>query len=95
MLGAHCANGFSLTGTGAALYLRGEHGDQDTELDGTGVWRHTNVFVAGGLTATYEYGTKATLSFNYSDWLGSKRVQSAFGGAVCRIPGPATRTAPT
>ncbi len=76
------ANGFSLTGTGAAIYLRGAHGDQDTELDGTGVWRHTNVFAGGGLTATYDTGTKATLSFNYSDWLGSKRVQSAFGGAV-------------
>jgi RHS repeat-associated protein len=76
------ANGFSLTGAGAALYLRGEHGDQDTELDGTGVWRHTNVFAGGGLTATYDTGTKATLSFNYSDWLGSKRAQSAFGGAA-------------
>jgi RHS repeat-associated protein len=76
------ANGFSLAGNGAALYLRGAAGDQDTELDGSGNWRHTNVFVGGGLTATYDTGTKATLSFNYSDWLGSKRVQSAFGGAA-------------
>ncbi len=76
------ANGITKTGTGAALYLRGALGDQDTELDGTGVWCHTNVFAGGGLTATYDTGTKATLSFNYSDWLGSKRVQSGFGGAV-------------
>jgi RHS repeat-associated protein len=76
------ANGFSLTGTGAALYLRGEMGDQDTELDGLGNWRHTNVFAGGGLTATYDTGTKATLSFNFSDWLGSKRLQSNFNGTT-------------
>lgn len=76
------ANGFSLVGAGAALYLRGEHGDQDTELDGSGNWRHTNVFAGGGLTATYDTGTKVTLSFNYSDWLGSKRLQSSFSGAA-------------
>jgi RHS repeat-associated protein len=72
------ANGF----TGTARYLRGEHGDQDTELNGTGVWQHTNVFAGGGLTATYDTGTKATLSFNFSDWLGSKRLQSNFNGTT-------------
>jgi RHS repeat-associated protein len=76
------ANGFSLAGAGAALYLRGEHSDQDTELDGSGNWRHTNVFAGGGLTATYDTGTKATLSFNFSDWLGSKRLQSNFNGTT-------------
>jgi RHS repeat-associated protein len=76
------ANGFSLAGAGAAIYLRGELGDQDTELDGTGVWRHTNVFVGGGLTATYDTGTTAKLSFNFSDWLGSKRLQSNFNGTT-------------
>ena len=50
------ANGFSLAGAAAALYLRGLHGDQDTELDGSGNWRHTNVFAGGGLTATYDAG---------------------------------------
>jgi RHS repeat-associated protein len=40
------------------------------------------VFAAGGLTATYDTGTKATLSFNFSDWLGSKRLQSNFNGAT-------------
>jgi len=74
------ANGFSLAGAGAALYLRGEHSDQDTELDGTGVWRHTNVFTGGGLAATYSTGTAAKLSFDFSDWLGSKRLQSNFNG---------------
>jgi len=86
-VGAACAaptaaNGFSLAGAGAALYLRGEHGDQDTELDGSGNWRHTNVFSGGGLTATYDTGPKATLSFNFSDWLGSKRLQSNFTGTT-------------
>ena len=76
------ANGFSLAGASAALYLRGEHGNQDTELDGSGNWRHTNVFGGGGLTATYDTGTTATLSFNYSDWLGSKRLQSNFNGTM-------------
>jgi RHS repeat-associated protein len=72
------ANGFTAT----ALYLRGEHGDQDTELNGAGVWQHTNVFAGGGLTATYDTGTKATFSFNFSDWLGSKRLQSNFNGTT-------------
>ncbi len=64
--GATCAvptaaNGITKTGTGAALYLRGALGDQDTELDGTGVWCHTNVFVGGELTATCDTGTKSYL----------------------------------
>jgi RHS repeat-associated protein len=75
------ANGFSLAGTGAALYLRGLHGDQDTELDGTGHWRHTNVFAAGGLTVTYDAGatpsTAPTFNFNFADWLGTKRLQAS------------------
>ncbi len=75
------ANGFSLAGTGAALYLRGLHGDQDTELDGTGNWRHTNVFAAGGLTVTYDAGatpsTAPTFNFNFADWLGTKRLQAS------------------
>jgi RHS repeat-associated protein len=75
------ANGFSLAGTGAARYLRGLHGDQDTELDGTGNWRHTNVFAAGGLTTTYDAGatpsTAPTFNFNFADWLGTKRLQAS------------------
>ena len=85
--GAACAaptaaNTFSLSGSGAALYLRGAKGDQDTETDGSGNWRHTNVFAGGGLTATYATGTTATLSFNFSDWLGSKRLQASSAGVT-------------
>jgi RHS repeat-associated protein len=72
------ANGFTLT----TQYLRGEHGDQDTELNGSGVWQHTNVFAAGGLAATYDTGAAATLNFNLSDWLGTKRVETKSNGSL-------------
>jgi RHS repeat-associated protein len=75
--GATCAapttaNGFTLTN----IYLRGESGDQDTELDGSDDWIHTNIFAGGGLTATYwnNNGTQE-LSYIYSDWLSTKRAQ--------------------
>ena len=81
--GQVCAAPTSASGfTATAMYLRGEHGDQDTELNGSGTWQHTNVFAAGGLTATYDTGTHATLTFNFSDWLGSKRVQTGPTGGV-------------
>jgi RHS repeat-associated protein len=72
------ANGFTAT----AMYLRGEHGDQDTELNGSGVWQHTNVFAGGGLTATYDTGTYVSMAFNFSDWLGSKRIQTGTTGGT-------------
>ncbi len=76
--GATCAapiatNGFVLT----KLYLRGLGGNQDTELDGAGNWLHTNVSAGGGLTATYWQATGGPqLSHNFSDWLGTKRMQA-------------------
>ena len=82
--GATCAaptaaNGFTLTN----IYLRGENGDQDTELNGSGGWVHTNVSASGGLTATYwnNAGT-SELSYIYSDWLGSKRAQYSSTGSL-------------
>jgi RHS repeat-associated protein len=72
------ANGFTATAT----YLRGEHGDQDSELNGSGVWQHTNVFTGGGLTATYDTGGTVTFTFSFSDWLGTKRVQTNANGGV-------------
>jgi len=81
-LGATCnaptaANGFTLT----AQYLRGQSGDQDIELTGTGQLAHQNIFEGGGLAATYwNYNSTAVpeyeLSYNFSDWLGTKRLQT-------------------
>ena len=64
-----------------ALYLRGQQGDQDIELDGAGYVTHQNIFEGGGLAATYwNTGTDASpafeMSYNFSDWLGSKRLQT-------------------
>jgi len=75
------ANGFILKST----YLRGNGGEEEAEIDepptGSTVfaWKQ-NVFANGGLLATYsgQTGTGApapTLSFNFNDWLGTKRMQ--------------------
>jgi RHS repeat-associated protein len=65
--------------------LRGILGNQDTEINGQGNWVHTNVFSGGELTATawnaaLPSGWNPTLSYDYSNWLGSKRMQAS--GAV-------------
>jgi len=75
------ANGFTLTNA----YLRGSDGNQDTELTAAGLW-HTNVFASGELLATYDYNpavsSSPVLSYNFEDWLGTKRMQSTAAGAV-------------
>lgn len=76
------ANGFTLTNQ----YLRGVSGDQDTELDGSGNWIHTNIFAGSGVQATYwNSGTAAApvyeLSYIYNDWLGTKREQFSNTGS--------------
>jgi len=75
------ANGFTPTN----LYLRGSAGNQDVELDGQGNWIHDNVFAEGGLSATFwNTGTAAApvakLSYEYNNWLGSKRLQTDASG---------------
>jgi len=78
--GATCAapttaNGFNLTN----VYLRGLQGNQDTELNGQGNWVHTNIYSDGGLTATFwnsASGSTPALSYNFSNWLGTKRMQA-------------------
>jgi len=78
--GATCAapttaNGFNLTN----VYLRGLQGNQDTELNGQGGWVHTNIYGDGGLTATFwnsASGSTPALSYNFSNWLGTKRMQA-------------------
>jgi RHS repeat-associated protein len=63
-----CGSNFTVT----SWYIVGPSGEQLTETDGAGNWKHTNVYAAGALIATYEANN--TL-FALSDWLGTKRVE--------------------
>ena len=67
------ANGFTLTN----MFLLDQGGDQVTELDGSGTWKHTNAWQGGHLTVTYD-----PLGEHYyiADPLGTKRVQASAGG---------------
>jgi RHS repeat-associated protein len=67
---------FTLTNT----YITGPSGEQLTETDGQGNWKHTNVYASGQLIATYDAGTNSPLSFHLSDWLGTRRVQTDYAG---------------
>ena len=42
-------------------------------------WQHTNVYALGSLFATYD---SVGLHFQLTDWLGNKRVQTNYAGAV-------------
>ncbi len=71
----YSSNGFAATST----YLLGPADEQLTELDGSGNWKHTNVFAGGGLLATYDsVGTH----FALADWLGTKRIQASATGGI-------------
>jgi RHS repeat-associated protein len=72
-------NGFTPT----ASYVLGLSNEQLTETDGQGQWKHTNVYAAGTIIATYDApsGTPA-LHFQLEDWLGSRRVQTNITGTV-------------
>jgi RHS repeat-associated protein len=63
-----CGSNFTVT----SWYIVGPSGEQLTETDGAGNWKHTNVYAAGALIATYEANN--TL-FALNDWLGTKRVE--------------------
>jgi RHS repeat-associated protein len=67
------ASGFTLS----SRYLVDAGGQQVTELNGSGVWHHSNVFVAGKLTATYD---AKGLHYQIADPLGSRRVQANVAG---------------
>jgi RHS repeat-associated protein len=58
-------------------------GEQVSELNGSGGWKHSNVFAGGRLLASYE-GPAGTASagyhFHLTDWLGSKRMQTTASG---------------
>jgi RHS repeat-associated protein len=61
----------------AVSYIIGPGGEQITELNGSGQWQHSNVWVGGQLLATYDQNG---LHFHFSDWLGTRRVQTAANG---------------
>ncbi len=56
-----------------------QYGNQITELDAAGNWKHTNVFANGELLATY---SPTGVHFAMGDWQGSKRVQASAAGAI-------------
>jgi RHS repeat-associated protein len=58
-------------------YVLGPNNEQLTETDGSGNWKHTNVFAGGTLIATYD---ALGLHFQLGDWLGTKRVQTNYSG---------------
>jgi hypothetical protein len=81
-------NGFQQT----KAYITGPGGEQMTELNVDSgenfSWFHTNVYVDNRLIATYANDNGGTtpqtgvLHFVLSDWLGTKRVQTAYDGTT-------------
>ena len=67
----------------SADYVLGLGGNHLTEMDSDGngnmVWAHTNVYAAGNLIATYD---SKGLHFHFSDWLGTRRAQTNYAGAL-------------
>jgi RHS repeat-associated protein len=63
-------------------YILDQNGEQVSELDGNGVWKHTNVYAGGQLIATYDQeGTQQLLHFHVTDPLGTRRVQTTASGS--------------
>jgi len=72
-------NGFTQT----AGYVVGPSGEQLTEVDGSGNWRHTNVYAGGKQIGTYDGNVSApTLHFHFDDPLGSRRAQTDAAGVL-------------
>jgi RHS repeat-associated protein len=71
-------------GTVATSYILDLGGNQVTELNASGGWKHSNVWAAGGrLLATYEgpAGTDTVgYHFHLTDWLGTQRMQTTAAG---------------
>ena len=85
--GNTCAAPVAPAFTATNVYLRGQQGNQDTEIDGQGNWLHTNVFADGALTATSANAGPAgqwnpALHYDYTNWVGTKRVQLNSAGQV-------------
>jgi RHS repeat-associated protein len=64
-------------------YVLGPGGEQLTEMgmdeNGQMAWKHTNIWAAGKLLATYD---PVGLHYHLSDWLGTRRMQLDTAGAV-------------
>ncbi len=60
------------------MYVLDQGGRTMTETDGSGNWQHTDVGANGELIATY---AADSLHFQFSDWLGTRRVQTDYAGA--------------
>jgi RHS repeat-associated protein len=71
------ASGYAL----ASQYLLGPSGEQMTELNSAGAWVHTNVMANGSLIATFDNDSQGA-HFYLTDWLGTRRVQTNYIGAV-------------
>ena len=52
-----------------------------TELNSAGAWVHTNVMANGSLIATFDNDNNGA-HFYLTDWLGTRRVQTNYIGAV-------------
>ncbi|MGD0356318.1 MAG: RHS repeat-associated core domain-containing protein [Terracidiphilus sp.] len=76
-----CAPPLSTGFTLSARYLVDQGGEQVTELSEQGgeLWKHSNVFSAARLTATYD---TTGLHFELADPLGTKRVQANIYGQI-------------
>ncbi len=61
----------------SAFYLLDQGGNQVTELEGSGAWKHTNAWQGGHLTVTYDPQGE---HYYIADPLGTKRVQASAGG---------------
>jgi RHS repeat-associated protein len=68
-------NGFTVTNE----YLQDASGRQLTELNGQGLWVHTNVFAEGQIVASYDSDGQG-VHFHLADWLGTRRMQTDYAG---------------
>lgn len=76
------------SGAVTASYALGLGGEQVSELNGAGVWVHSNVFVGGRLMATYAGpgdAVSAGYYYHLTDWLGTQRMQTTATGAVSEL----------
>src|SRR5579884_2906313 len=68
-------NGFTPT----SRFVVDAAGNQLTETDGNGLWKHTNIWAAGKLIGTYD---SAGLHFHIDDPLGTRRAQVSSAGVM-------------
>jgi YD repeat-containing protein len=86
------ANGFTLTN----MYLVNGAAEQVTELNGSGVLQHANLWVGGKLLATYDFA-EGDLHLALTDPLGTKRAQvsgTGYHSAVRFLSVNSTQTNP-